>query len=314
MGELRKDYILSRYSLISANRGKRPNDFAREKISPAQKTCYFCPGNESMTPAEIERTEENGRWKIRVFPNKFPAVTEESLAELRTDNRFFTFAPAYGKHEVLVETPSHDVQMADLSEGEIAEVLRMYAKRIRALSSVKGVKYGLVFKNEGNDAGASFAHAHTQIVAYNQVPPLIADEMQANSRDNGCEFCRIIDIEKKSFRAVSENEHFAAFAPYAPRMPFEIWLFAKRHVASITGLGNDEIKSLAAMLKKVLLKLKTINAPYNFYLHSAPEGKDFHFHIEILPRLAIWAGFELATGAIICTMPPEDAAKFYRGE
>ena len=77
---------------------------------------------------------------------------------------------------------------------------------------------------------------------------------------------------------------------------------------------DNEFADLAAILKKVLSKLKELNAPYNLFLHHAPNGEDLHFHIEITPRCAIWAGFEFSSDIIINSISPEDAAKFYRDE
>ncbi|MCX8147256.1 MAG: galactose-1-phosphate uridylyltransferase, partial [Candidatus Woesearchaeota archaeon] len=103
------------------------------------------------------------------------------------------------------------------------------------------------------------------------------------------------------------------FTPYASRFPFEIWVFPKYHIRSITELDDAKLMELADIMERILKKLKDLNAPYNYVVHNAPDNQDLHFHIEILPRLATWAGFEFS-GTIINTMSPEDAAKFYRGE
>jgi len=305
--ELRKDYILDRWVIIASERKKRPKEFKKIKAKK-EGICYFCPGNENLTPKETGRIEKNEKWIIRWFPNKFPAVSHEGIPAIRSANKYFTYADAFGIHEVIVETPDHD------SEDHITEVLKVYANRITELSKTDGTKYVIVFKNEGMEAGTSLIHSHTQVMAYNKIPVLVEEEVNASRGYGGCPYCEILNIEKNSDRRVFENDNFVSFTPYASRFNYEIWIFPKEHIKNITEMNETKLNDLASMLKNILLKLKEINLSYNFFLHYAPEGKDLHFHIEICPRLATWAGFELATNATINSVSPEDAAKFYRGE
>jgi len=310
--EIRKDYILDRYVVISAARKKRPKQFKKETREKAG-VCFFCPGNESMTPPEIGRIGKK-KWKLRWFPNKFPAVEEAGQKEFRTDNRFYTFAGAYGKHEVIVETPDHDKQLWDLTENNIKQVLGVYIDRIKELNKIDGVKYVSIFKNHGKDAGTSLIHSHTQIIAYNKIPQLIKEEIEASKKYSSCPYCDIIQSEKDSDRRCFENKSFAAFAPYAPRYNYEIWIFPKGHKKTLLELSSSELKDLASIMKKIMLRLKELNVSYNFSIHNAPDNEDLHFHIEVCPRIAVWGGFELLTDDIINSVPPEEAAKFYRGE
>lgn len=317
MVELRKDYLLERYVLIAAERSKRPDEFKQEKVSNSNKKmlCVFCPGNEGMTPNEVYRLGSHNHWEIRVIPNKYKAVGIGN-PNLQTHNDFFTFADGVGEHELLIETPYHSKQLADMNVDRMADVFRTYAFRIKELCRIDGVKYVAVFKNHGSEGGTSIVHSHSQIIAYNLVPVAIQRKEDAVKKfmelKGACPYCRILNIEKTSYRSVHENETFVCFTPYASRYAFEVWFFPKRHVTSVTDLTEKELLDLCGMLKKVLLRLKALNASYNFYLQ---EGVDkMHFHIELCPRLAKWAGFELCTETIINTMPPEDAARFYRGE
>ena len=311
--ELRKDYILDRWVIIASERKKRPKEFKKTKAKK-EGICYFCPGNENLTPKETGRIEKNGKWIIRWFPNKFPAVSHEGSPAIRSANKYFTYSDAFGIHEIIVETPDHNKQLVDLTEDHIKEVLKVYASRITELSKTDGTKYVIIFKNEGMEAGPSLVHSHTQVVAYNKIPSLVKDEINAAKTYGTCPYCEIINIEKKSDRRVFENDNFVSFTPYASRFNYEIWVFPKEHIKNITEMNENKLLDLASMLKKILVKLKEINISYNFFLHYAPEGKDLHFHIEICPRLATWAGFELATNATINSVSPESAAKFYRGE
>jgi len=310
--ELRRDYILDRWVVISEDRSRRPREFKKQEKVKEGKTCYFCPGNENLTPPEISRVEKHGKWTVRVFPNKFPIVTEQGNPEAKTDNSFYTYASAYGRHEVIAETPYHNRQMSDLSEEELFTVFKVYAERIKALQSLDKTKYVVLFKNHGREAGTSIVHSHTQIMSYARVPKLVEEEVDAAKKFDGCPYCRIIESEKGSHRRCFENNAFIAFCPYASRFNYEIWVFPKKHCRNMTELNEGELKDLAGIMHKILKKLKHLGVAYNFILHYSPEGEDLHFHIEVLPRHGKWAGFEFLTGTVVNSVTPENAAEFYR--
>jgi len=309
-GELRKDYILDRWVVISSGRGKRPKQFKKLEAKHVELD-YFGVGNESMTPPEIGRIGSKSKWKMRWFDNKFAAVHPEGQAEIRTDNTYFTFSGNYGEHEVLVETPKLEKQLADLSVKDIAQLFEVYNQRIIDLSKRPNIDYVCAFKNHGRKGGTSIVHSHSQIIAMNHVPKDVRDEVEAVKKFDHCPYCDIIKIESEGVRKCFENEDFIAFCPYASRFNYEVWVFPKKHIRTLGDVKNCQ--SLAEIMKLILKKLKKIGADYNYYLHYAPEGEDLHFHIEVAPRIATWAGFELGSGEIINSVPPEDAAEFYRG-
>jgi len=309
--ELRKDYILNRYVIIAEKRKQRPKEFKKEEFEKKDATCFFCPGNEKMTPTEIGRLGGK-KWTMRWFPNKFPAVENTGNPTIRTDNDFYTFSDAFGYHEVIVETNDHKKQLWDLSKSQIEKILGVYSDRIRDLSQKPDIKYADLFKNHGREGGTSIVHSHTQIIAYNKVPELVNDEVNASRDHIGCPYCEIIEREKGSERKIHDGEHFVSFAPYASRFNYEAWIFPKRHVRNITDLNAEEIKELSSVLSQILKKLRKINCSYNYFLHYAPEGEDLHFHIEVCPRIATWAGFEISTNCTINSVAPESAAEYYR--
>ncbi len=313
MNETRKDYILDSYVIIATERKKRPREFTEDKEEPIENhVCYFCPGNENLTPPEITRIEKNGKWQIRVVDNKFPAVKLEGNPEFRTDNNYFTFAGAFGKHEVVIDTPEHNKKFSEFSVEEITELLRVYIDRINVMGKIQGIKYVFVFKNYGKEGGASIAHSHSQIISYNLIPATIKKREDAVLKYDHCPYCDIINIEKDSHRKVMVNKSIIAFTPYASRFPFEVWVFPKRHVININELNDEELYDLASVLKYLTQKIATLNLSYNFYLLNGT--KNMHFHIHFIPRTssAKWAGFELGTDTIINPITPEEAAKFYR--
>ncbi len=318
---IRKDYILDRWVYYAVERAKRPHEFkpinarnAREELKEEPKICYFCPSNEHLTPPEIGRVEYKQEWKIRWFLNKFPAVenVEKKGSPKPRQRKFFSERNSYGIHEIIVETPHHKSQLADLPVKQIAELFGVFKLRIKALNSLKGIEYADVFKNHGKDAGTSLVHSHTQIMALPQVPALVREEIEAIKKYRECPYCRIIRIETGSKREIFETKNIIAIAPFASRFNYEAWIFTKRHKRAMEELEEQELQDIAAILKKILVKLKKLNASYNFFLHYSPEGEDLHFHIEITPRIATWGGFELSTNAVINSVLPEDAARFYK--
>jgi len=311
--ELRKDYILDRWVFLAPERKKRRKEFKKEYIKEEVKICFFCPGKEHLTPLEIGRIEKNKKWKIRWFPNKFPVVEPKGSPIIKTKG-FFTSSSAYGEHEVIAECPEHNKQLWDLSPKHVKQILQVYRERINELSKKKNISYVTIFKNHGREAGTSLIHSHTQVASLNKIPQLVIDEINASKKYKHCPYCKIIKIEKASKRKCFENKTFVAFTPYASRFNFEIWIFPKRHIKNMAQLNDKEFTDLAQILSKILKKLKTLNAPYNFFLHYAPKGKNLHLHIEVEPRFAVWAGFEFSSNDTINSVTPEDAAKFYRNK
>lgn len=313
MGIIRKDYILDRWVYYSTERKKRPRDFKSIEVKSNSKACYFCPSNEHMTPPEIGRVEYKGSWKIRWFLNKFPAVEKKGNPKLK-QKKYFLEGLSYGIHEVVVETNHHKSQLWDLPISHIREVLEVCKFRISYLGKLKGIKYVDVFKNHGKDAGTSLLHSHTQVMALPQIPSLVMEKIKAVKNYKHCPYCDIIKLESKSKRKIFETRNVIAFAPFASRFNYEAWIFTKLHKRTMEELEENELMDLAIALKKIIAKLKKINVSYNFYIHYSPEKENIHFHIEITPRIATWGGFELSTNAIINSVMPEEAARFYRSK
>jgi UDPglucose--hexose-1-phosphate uridylyltransferase len=299
--EIRKDYLLDKYVIITPGRAKRPRDIKEQTIISRLADCPFCP--EKIDPKNILDQTDAPQGKILSIKNIFPAVT--------LDNK-----KAYGIQEVIIETPDHKKELHDMSEEQIEQVLRMYAKRTLTLSQIKNIEYILCFKNQGSKAGASIVHAHSQIFATNITPPEIREELRATHEywldHKTCPYCEIIEKEIKSERIIFEDKYIAALAPYASQYHYESWIFTKRHLDNITKLNNNEFKSFAKILKKILVKLSGLSLSFNYFLHQSISDTNQHFYLKIQPRDSIWAGVELGSGLVINSVPPEEAAKFFR--
>jgi UDPglucose--hexose-1-phosphate uridylyltransferase len=337
--ELRKDYLLDRWVVIATERGRRPTDFARKQKTQAKTgVCPFCPGNEQMTPpAELVYIKSEGKiekakdedgfrhknWLVRCFPNLYPAFNPPQKGAgggggnaVKGDS-----ALAVGHHEVLVESPNHDEHPSDASISQLLHVVNAYVDRLLELASKPYVEYVSIFRNHGLEAGASLSHAHSQIIATPFVPKIVEEEMKASRRfwqEKGeCIFCNIISCERGGPRFIMENSDFIAFAPWASVNPMEFWIFPKKHEASLLEISEGEKENFAKTLKACFSGLKNLlnDPPYNFGFHMSLQknaSRHYHWHLEVYPKLAVWAGFEKSTGVYINTVSPETAAESLR--
>lgn len=328
MPELRKEPVSGRWVIVATERAARPTDFETRPQIIKSSFCPFCEGNEDKTPPEIMAYRDNGAipdtsgWRVRVVPNKFPALQAEG-EYLKCEEGIYEMMNGIGAHEVIIESPRHIQSLTSLDNGNVEEVLLCYRDRLVDLKSDKRFVYGLLFKNVGFSAGASLEHTHSQLIVTPIVPPLVANEI-ANAKTfhqhrERCLFCDMIQQEiETDKRIVFSTDHFVVFAPYASRFPFEIWILPKKHESNFENLQGAEAKELAHVLKSVLAKLEaTLDfPPYNYIIHSAPfnvtELDYFHWHIEIIPRLTNIAGFEWGTGFYINPTPPEESAELLR--
>lgn len=329
MPELRKDPISGRWVIISTNRGKRPSDFGRTIEERRGGFCPFCGGNEATTPPEVlayrdPKTLPNTTgWSLRVVPNKFPALQIEGGLH-KVGEGMFDKMNGVGAHEVLIETPKHDMTIPQMELKDVENMFWGFRDRILDLKKDERFKYIMVFKNHGSAAGASLEHPHSQLIALPIVPLVVQTEMEGastyyNYKDR-CVFCDIIHQEQTmQARLVSENDDFIVLCPYAPRFPFETWILPKHHSSVFEDCRKGEYTNLARALQQTITRMDKVlqDPPYNFIIHNAPLHEDhevpyYHWHIEIMPKLTKIAGFEWGTGFYINPTPPEDAATFLR--
>jgi UDPglucose--hexose-1-phosphate uridylyltransferase len=298
------------------------------RIAGREGECPFCAGHETETPGEIlayrDRTgHPNGPgWRVRVVPNKFPALQIEGDLHKRGEG-IYDKMNGIGAHEVIIECPQHETTMADLSEENIREVLWVYHDRLVDLKKDPRLVYGMVFKNVGAAAGASLEHTHSQLIVTPIVPINVWEEMSGSleffNYRGRCLFCDMIHQELSTDkRIVLDTPNFVCFSPYAARFPFEVWILPKNHSSHYEYIQKTEVDELGTVLKTILLKLETgLDHPaYNYIIHTSPFDTQllphYHWHIEIIPRLTRVAGFEWGTGFYINPVPPEQAASFLR--
>jgi UDPglucose--hexose-1-phosphate uridylyltransferase len=329
--EVRKDYLLERWVVIAKERKKRPTDFMKKEVEKKEKVCPLCPGNEHMTPPAVlvylsingkirRERDHNGLrhkdWLVRVVPNLYSAFTppDETTVTIKESS---VLARAIGHHEVIVESPCHNEHPGTARVSQMAKVINAYLDRLTDLSGKFYVKHVTIFKNHGREAGASLSHPHTQLIATSMIPRILEEELGTSKRfwtkNHACLLCEVLIKEQEGPRFIWENCSFVVFAPWASVNPLEFWILPKRHHSNVLNMSKIEIRDLAETMRVCLGGLKSFlnDPPYNFGFHTVLKEdaeEYYHWHLEVYPRLAVWAGFEKSTGMFINMISPEDAA------
>ncbi len=333
MSLLRYDVTTNDWVIFAPERTRRPHDSrkaAESGVAPSavEGLCPFCPGNERLTGPEIYALRigtppDTPGWTVRVIPNKFPALRIEEDHRRLDDGPLFRFMGGCGAHEVIIETPEHNLFPAHQPVEQLESVLRTLQLRFNDLVRDTRFQTVVIFKNHGEGAGASLRHPHWQLIATPVVPRTLrlkhAVATDYFDQTGNCLYCVLLAEELScGRRVVAENEHYAAILPYASRVPFETWVLPRAHQSSFGRTDAARLRPLAELLKAVLLKLDQGlgNTDFNLTVNTAPRGDEdkgyFLWHMEILPRLSRPAGFELGSGMAINTVLPEEAAQFLR--
>ncbi len=329
MSEFRRDPTSGAWVLVAPERARRPGAAEAGRAG----ACPFCPGNESLLPGILEEwpSAEPPGWALRVLPNRFPALTEEPGAPaegalpgnaLPGNTLPGNTLPGFGYHEVIVETPDHEGELAHAPHGRIESLLRCYRARMQGLLERPGVSRVVVFRNRGPRAGASLAHPHSQVVAGALPAAGPADDWaRARQAASGrCPTCEMIERELADGRRVVEaTPAFVALVPFAATVPCELWLLPRRHRACFARSEDGALGEFAGLLGRSLGRLAAAleDPPYNYALDSAPAGEaeapHRHWRLRLVPELVRPGGFELATGIAIDPASPEaDADRLRR--
>lgn len=218
---------------------------------------------------------------------------------------------------MVIETPNHNEEFSQLSVSHIQAIFKAYVERQRVLRYIPGIAYVVIFKNDGPSAGATIAHAHSQIIALPMIPPVVETEAlafeQYRMHHESCPICDIISWEKdQKVRIMAEDKDTIAICPYAASAPFSLWIIPKKHKPSFADFTHDEYASIARILKSATQQLDRYGISFNFFLHESVPNQDHHFILKVEPRPNVWGGMELSTGVIINPVAPEYGAKWYQ--
>ena len=315
--------------VMAPDRALRPSNFSRhpaeQSVRPAHRDgCPFCAGNEALTPGEIaSTTAPDGSWLVRVIHNKFSVFSAATDLQRQKQGTFRSMAAA-GVHEVVVEHPRHDLDLGEMEPSHLVLLLRMYRERYRVLRGNPLVESIVIFKNQGQRAGGSLEHSHSQITASpvlsSQVCMRLQEARRFHELEGGCLYCTVMQEELLAEeRVIETGTAFVTFMPYASLSPHHAWIFPRKHQAAFDEISDAEIEELAGMLSRLLRRLKAAaDAPdYNITIRSAPLGEGssgcFHWYLSVVSRISQLAGFELGSGTYINSIRPELCAERLRG-
>ena len=289
---IREDPLTGYKSIIASTRSRRPH-LLRESIEEEPFQCPFCPGNETLTPEESLRIEDEDGWIVRVIPNKFPAIPY--------------------MHDVIIDFREHTSDLDKMPH--LSKLLWVYKERLKHFYTLDGVKYVSLFRNKGKSAGASIPHPHSQIVGMPFYPTRFLREKEKYKNLGDSLMLSFLEGEISSQeRIVHMSRNFCVLMAYAPITPYEVWIVPRRKIPSF--IFEDSLDELADVLKKTVRFLKFLLGSalsYNVTFQSAPPWDgEYHYYIRIMPRLSVFGGFELGTGDVIIPVAPEEAASELR--
>jgi UDPglucose--hexose-1-phosphate uridylyltransferase len=332
--ELRKDPLLGRWIAV-LNQSKSPSEYVLALQEEEEVPCVLCAGRESETPREIMSVPRAtsglraGSWWTRVIPHFDPVFQVEGDLGRRGDGMYDKMK-SIGADEIIIESPEHSVRPEDIGLDQMGRVIMTYRDRMADLEKDQRLRYTLIYKNSGKEAGAFYSHPVSHLASTPVIPKRVKEELDGAKQyfayKERCIFCDIIREEiRVGSRVIFETKSFLAFCPYASKFPFESWIIPKTHDCAFQDIKTEDIEDLALILSTVLKKLRTAfnGLAFNYFIHSVPNriprkdhwhtlGEDFHWHLEIMPRLLRTTGFEWGSGFYILPTSPEHASKYLR--
>jgi len=328
MSELRQNLVSGDWIIMAPERGRRPHDFLpkRKRRVPSPKaTCPMENLAASGNLPILASYPNDARWEVVAIRNKYPALRHIDACAVPLKRGPYTALGGVGAHEMIV-TRDHTKNFAHLSPRQAVQVLLILQERYRAFQEDPCLRYASTFFNWGETAGASLFHPHYQLLGLPIIPPNIASSIEGSRRyfkkHRRCVHCEMIAYEERvRKRVIAKNAGAIAVTPYVSRNPFGIRIFPRRHHSCFERTPLADLRAVSAALQSCLrLTERHLNDPdFNFFIHTAPLTRQtyyrhYHWHIGVIPKVTIPAGFELSTGIDINTVDPDLAAHILRGE
>ena len=311
--------------------GKQVNECARSDTleTLASLAMTNCLGTvECVDDPEELVDSANVEWMVRVVPNKYPAISPLGTDANRpstSSTNLFKEQTVLGGHEVIIESPIHHKSIVELDATNLALVFAAYRDRIRHWHDVDGISYISLFKNSGGEAGASLVHSHSQLIATGMMPnrvQLSVNRMLQYRAQTGCCLqCDLVRAElKDKSRIIAKTDGLVAFCPFASEMPMSIRITTMDHHDRFETLSDSTIESVSFLVKRVASWIERLRpgVSYNYLINTRPPaaddcGESYHWSLDIFPRIARIAGFELSSDCMINSVMPEIAAAQFRG-
>ncbi|HEY4496768.1 MAG TPA: DUF4921 family protein [Candidatus Paceibacterota bacterium] len=328
MSELRQDPVSGDWMINAPERAKRPHDFLPKRKKRKSTPKSRCPFEDlkrsgNWPPIVLVTNKNEDDWRAVIIPNKYPALMHKRSCATTSYRGPYKLLSGIGHHDVLVSR-DHNKNIAHLNLRDGMAIFRALQKRYKMLIADSCMVYASAFMNWGEGAGASLHHPHFQILTLPITPPDVEHSLRGSQdyfrKNNKCVHCEMIGDEVKSKkRVILKNKYAVAVAPFVSRQPFEVRIYPLRHRPYFERVKDGELESIVDLLQRTLLRVeKKLNDPdINFFIHTAPvqyqnRYKHYHWHIEILPKITVQAGFEKGTGVDINVIDPNKAAELLR--
>lgn len=317
MAELRWNPLLDTFTMVATNRQHRPH--------MPNNWCAFCPGDDKKVPSNFD---------VFCYPNDFPVLSQQPDGINLQKTSIAKNKKAYGKCEVILYSPKHDVKLYELSDEHILKLVELWTSRFVELSNDKKIKYIFEFENRGEEVGVTMPHPHGQLYAYSWIPFKIKTELDnckkyfAKNKRNLFEDLNHSEIEYKK-RIVAENNDFIAYIPYFTDYPFGVFIVAKNNLLNFSDFSIEEMKSFGLLLKQLTKGFDAIYDrpfPYMMCIHQSPVNTSryadcadyFRFHVEFYPplrakdKIKYYAGSEMGAGAAANPLDIDECAQILR--
>lgn len=316
MPELRYNPLLGTYTMVAANRQKRPD--------MPKNWCPFCLGSPKVPK----------NYDVFLYPNDFPTLSQQPPKVKKLESQIYETVEAYGKCDVVLYSPNHTANLHELSVEHIAKLVALWQERTETLAKDEQIKYIFPFENRGTEVGVTMPHPHGQIYAYPFVPLKITTELdnaKAYFEQNHRSLFDVMNEEElqDGRRMIAENEHFLAYLPHFTDYPFGVFIVARQNLSTFADFATAERNSLAALLKDIVGAFDLIydrSFPYMMCVHQSPVNskkyKDcasyYRFHIEFYPPLRAadkikwYASSEMGAWAAANVVAVEDSAVLMR--
>jgi UDPglucose--hexose-1-phosphate uridylyltransferase len=314
VNELRWNPLAHRWVTIASGREGRPLEGSliatRSRRAQHEPGCPFCPGNESETLPEIVTVRDGAEpWSVRVVPNKYPSFAGTGIAPPDGEET----APSSGTCEVVIFTPDHHRDVADLDTYGVIRFLSILLERRAEHALLPGVRHTSIIVNRGVNSGASLVHAHAQVLSTSFIPPRVDDELRGFSKEPEL-FRRVFGRDHRG--VVARRDGAIAGCPTWAGLPYESWIVPTEPRTTILEDKPELLHDVAELLVDLLRRLRRVlgDIDHNIIFRLPPHGSEetFMSHIQVLPRHVPIAGFEISSGISVNSVPPESAAHHLR--
>jgi UDPglucose--hexose-1-phosphate uridylyltransferase len=301
--------MLGEWVIVTPSRAGRP-------FQDKKRECPFCPGG----------PETSGEWEVLTLDNRYASLSPE-CEHITPDDTIVMETCGFGYCRVILHSRDHNRQFEDMTDHQLLNVMREYARVFKELDNKENIRYVLEFENRGKSIGVSLNHPHAQVYALPFIPPRIERETGQFERfwknEHKCLVCELTEKELKSRdRVVHETEHFVSVVPFGARLPYEVHIYPKSHAPSLLEL-EGRLLDLGQIIRDTTTRYSKVfkEIAYVMALHTRPSAGDnpyWHFHIEFYPpwrdrsRLKYLAGIESGAWTYTNDSTPEEKARELR--